>query len=99
MNAKGNPLSVQGAANIVTNLAEVAKIERRITPHMFRHTVATLLPRNGADIRVVQEFLGYSSISTTQRYTHVTKDHLLRTLRSHHPNRMGIMIVTTIDSF
>ena len=91
LNAHGTGLSVQGAANIVTHLAVSAKIERRVTPHMFRHTVATLLLRNGADIRVVQEFLGHSSISTTQRYTHITKDHLLRTLRNHHPNRIGLL--------
>ena len=90
LNARGSRLSVQGAANVVTRLASEADVDRRVTPHMFRHTVATLLLRNGADIRVVQEFLGHSSISTTQRYTHVTKEHLRRTLHNHHPNRVGI---------
>ncbi len=90
VNARGNRLSAQGAANVVTGLASTAKIERRVTPHMFRHTVATLLLRNGADIRVVQEFLGHSSITTTQRYTQVTKEHLRQTLNNHHPNRVGL---------
>jgi integrase/recombinase XerC len=53
---------------------------------MLRHTVATLLLRNGLDIRVVQEFLGHASIATTQRYTHVTKEHMVRELRKRHPS-------------
>jgi integrase/recombinase XerC len=57
-----------------------------MTPHMLRHTVATLLLRNGLDIRVVQEFLGHASIATTQRYTHVTKEHMVRELRKRHPS-------------
>src|SRR5258708_5455504 len=54
-------------------------------PH-DRHTVATLLLRYGADIRIVQEVLGHASIATTQRYTHVSKDHVLSALRARHPN-------------
>jgi integrase/recombinase XerC len=60
---------------------------------MVRHTVATLLLRQGADIRVVQELLGHSSIATTQRYTEVSKEHLRATLRAHHPShQMGINV-------
>lgn len=90
INVFGGGLSTQGAANVVSRLAESAGITRRVTPHMLRHTVATLLLKNGADIRVVQEFLGHSSISTTQRYTHVTKEHLTSTLHAHHPYRNGL---------
>lgn len=53
---------------------------------MLRHTVATLLLRFGTDIRVVQEVLGHASIATTQRYTHVSKEHMLATLRALHPS-------------
>lgn len=75
LNAAGERLSTQGIANIILQFRKEAGIERHVTPHMLRHSVATLLLRNGVDIRVVQEFLGHASIATTQRYTHVTKDH------------------------
>jgi integrase/recombinase XerD len=86
LNAAGDRLSTQGIANIIAQLRRDAGIERHITPHMLRHTVATLLLRNGMDIRVVQEFLGHASIATTQRYTHVVKEHLIGELRKHHPS-------------
>ncbi|HXD30592.1 MAG TPA: tyrosine-type recombinase/integrase [Pyrinomonadaceae bacterium] len=86
LNASGERLSTQGIANIIAQFRKDAGIERHITPHMLRHTVATLLLRNGVDIRVVQEFLGHASIATTQRYTHVAKDHLVQVLRERHPS-------------
>ncbi len=86
LNAAGERLSTQGIANIIAQFRRAAGIERHITPHMLRHTVATLLLRNGMDIRVVQEFLGHASIATTQRYTHVVKEHLIKELRKHHPS-------------
>jgi site-specific recombinase XerD len=86
LNVTGGRLSTQGIANIISQFRKDAGIERHITPHMLRHTVATLLLRNGVDIRVVQEFLGHASIATTQRYTHVTKDHLVQVLRERHPS-------------
>jgi site-specific recombinase XerD len=85
LNAAGKRLSTQGIANVIGSLRQRAGIERHVTPHMLRHTVATLLLRNGADVRVVQEFLGHASILTTQRYTHITKEHLIGVLRKHHP--------------
>jgi site-specific recombinase XerD len=86
LNNSGARLSTQGIANVISRLRLGAGIERHITPHMLRHTVATFLLRNGADIRVVQEFLGHTSIVTTQRYTHISKEHLIGVLRKHHPS-------------
>lgn len=86
LNTLGKRLSTQGIAYIIAQLRHQSGIERNVTPHMLRHTVATLLLRNGADIRVVQEFLGHTSIATTQRYTHVTKEHLIGVLRKRHPS-------------
>jgi integrase/recombinase XerD len=86
LNATGQRISTQGIANIISQFRKDAGIERHVTPHMLRHTVATLLLRNGVDIRVVQEFLGHASIVTTQRYTHITKEHLMRVLQQRHPS-------------
>ena len=86
LNACGGRLSTQGIANVVGKLRQEAGIDRHITPHMLRHTVATMLLRNGVDIRIVQEFLGHASIATTQRYTHITKEHLIGVLRKSHPS-------------
>jgi site-specific recombinase XerD len=86
VNASGGRLSTQGITNVIARLRREARIKRHVTPHMLRHTVATLLLRNGVDIRVVQEFLGHASIVTTQRYTHVTKEHLVRVLKKRHPS-------------
>jgi integrase/recombinase XerD len=89
INAVGGRLSTQGITNVIARLRREARIKRHVTPHMLRHTVATLLLRNGVDIRVVQEFLGHASIATTQRYTHITKEHMVSVLRKRHPS-LGI---------
>lgn len=91
VNATGGQLTTQGVARNLARLAVSSGISVRLTPHMVRHTVATLLLRQGADIRVVQEVLGHASIAMTQRYTHVSKEHLRATLYAHHPNHhLGI---------
>lgn len=74
----GIPFTTQKTRLLLGNLASNAGIERRITPHMLRHTTATQLLEAGLDIRYVQKLLGHQSISTTEIYTHVT-DHGLRT--------------------
>jgi site-specific recombinase XerD len=86
LNSSSKRLTTQGIANVIAQLRKAAGIERHVTPHMLRHTVATLLLRNGVDIRIVQEFLGHASIATTQRYTHITKEHLIGVLRKRHPS-------------
>jgi site-specific recombinase XerD len=86
LNASGNRLSTQGIANVLAQFRTDAGIQRHITPHMIRHTVATLLLRNSVDIRIVQEFLGHASIATTQRYTYVSKEHLIGEPQKHHPS-------------
>jgi integrase/recombinase XerD len=80
------PDLTQGIAKIIAKLREDRGIKRHVTPHMLRHTVATLPLRNGTDIRVVQEFLGHASIATTQRYIHIVKEHMIRELRNRHPS-------------
>jgi integrase/recombinase XerD len=86
LNVAGERLSTQGIRNVVAVLRQEGGLARHVTPHMLRHTVATLLLRNEVDIRVVQEFLGHASIATTQRYTHVAKEHLIGVLRKRHPS-------------
>lgn len=86
VNVDRGRLSTQGITKVIAGLRREARIRRHITPHMLRYTVATLLLSNGADIRIVQEFLGHKSILTTQRYTHITKDHMTRVLRKRHPS-------------
>lgn len=86
LNSSRKRLSTQGIANVVAHLRRKAGVERHVTPHMLRHTVATLLLQNGVDIRVVQEFLGHASIATTQRYTHISKEHLIAVLQKRHPS-------------
>jgi len=87
LNVQGNALSTQGMAYVLGKLCRGAGIEKKVTPHMLRHTVATLLLRNGVDLRVVQEFLGHASITSTQRYTHVSYQQLLKAISGCHPAR------------
>lgn len=97
VNSSGSRLTTQGVARALAAIAVAAGVETRVTPHMLRHTVATLLLRHGADIRVVQEVLGHSSISMTERYTHVSKEHLRATLQAHHPNSHLVLNVPRLN--
>jgi integrase/recombinase XerD len=84
-NAFGAALSTDSTRAILRALAQAANLSRRITPHMLRHTAATFLLENGADLRIVQEFLGHDSIRSTERYIHVARVHLIRVLRRANP--------------
>ena len=85
LNSRGNALSRQSAWEIIASLAESAKIQTPVTPHAIRHSFATHLLDGGADIRVVQELLGHSSVTTTQIYTLVTIDKLRESYATAHP--------------
>lgn len=85
LNQRGMPLTDRGVRFILTELMKKASGTLHIHPHMLRHTFATHLLNEGADLRSVQELLGHSNLSSTQVYTHVSKDSLRNTYMSHHP--------------
>lgn len=85
LNSRGGRLSRQSAWNIVLAAARSCGLEGKVSPHVFRHSYATHLLDGGADIRVVQELLGHSSVTTTQIYTLVTIDKIRQSYSSAHP--------------
>lgn len=82
---RGLRLTRQKAWAVVRDAGRRAGITRELSPHVLRHSCATHMLEHGADLRIVQEMLGHATISTTQVYTRVSPDHLLRVYRSAHP--------------
>ncbi len=85
VNKDGDQLSARGVQYIINKQAQIAGLNYNIHPHMFRHSFATHLLDNGADLRMVQELLGHQNLTTTQIYTHVSADRLRRTYDQAHP--------------
>ena len=87
VNKAGTPLSRVSMFNLVKRQAMAAGIHKEISPHTFRHSFATHLVENGADLRVVQEMLGHESILTTEIYTHIDSQTWQRAILDHHPRK------------
>jgi integrase/recombinase XerD len=85
LNRRGAGLSRVMIFTIIKQLAVLAGIKKRISPHTFRHSFATHLVEGGADLRAVQEMLGHESITTTEIYTHLDRDYLRSTIIQYHP--------------
>lgn len=85
LNGRGSRLTTRSVERLVKTYGERAGITQMVTPHALRHSFATHLLEMGADLRSVQELLGHASLSTTQRYTHLTLDHLSDVYDKSHP--------------
>lgn len=98
INRFGNKVSDQSIRNNVKHLARKAGIQKQITPHIFRHSFATLLLEKDVDIKYIQSLLGHSSIMTTQIYTHVNREKQIQILKAKHPRRDLVMRPTLMNA-
>jgi integrase/recombinase XerD len=89
LNRRGSKLSREFIFMFVKELAEKAQLRKKISPHSFRHSFASHLVNNGADIRIVQELLGHASIITTEIYTHLDNQKLVDAIHKFHPRNAG----------
>ena len=89
LNSRGSAMSRVIVFIIIKELTEKAGINKKISPHTFRHSFATHLLQNGADLRYIQEMLGHSSIMTTEIYTHLKNEELRDVILNYHPRNKG----------
>ncbi|MDT0677541.1 site-specific tyrosine recombinase XerD [Autumnicola musiva] len=87
LNRRGKKLTRAMIFTIVKQLTQKAGIQKKISPHTFRHSFATHLLENGADLRAIQQMLGHESITTTEVYIHVDRSHLRKVMEEFHPRR------------
>ena len=87
INANGSVISRQACWEMIQKYAKLSQINKKLSPHNLRHAFATHLLNNGADLRTVQMLLGHASLSTTQIYTHIAKDRLMKFHQKYHPRR------------
>jgi len=87
LNRRGKPLTRAMIFTIIRQLSEKIGLDKKISPHTFRHSFATHLLRNGADLRAIQQMLGHESITTTEVYVHLNRDDLAKTLAEFHPRK------------
>jgi len=85
LNQRGQTISVRGVRKIMSQYIQTNNFPKNISPHSLRHTFATHMLEAGADLRAIQEMLGHASLSTTQKYTHLTVDRLAETYDKAHP--------------
>ena len=85
INKNGKNLSRVSIFNIVKDLMNFIKLKKNISPHTFRHSFATHILENGADLRSIQQMMGHENITTTEIYTHVDTRHLSKVLEKYHP--------------
>lgn len=87
VNKNGNKISRQSIENIINNIIKKSSVRHKISPHVLRHTFATHLLDNGADLKSVQELLGHENLKTTEIYTHVSNERLKEAYLKFHPNK------------
>ncbi|MEG3657054.1 site-specific tyrosine recombinase XerD [Arenibacter palladensis] len=87
LNRRGNKLTRAMIFTIIKQLAQDIGLQKSISPHTFRHSFATHLLQNGADLRAIQQMLGHESITTTEVYMHVDRTHLAEVMNKYHPRK------------